>query len=42
MARVILSSDAKVLFHFSSIKFIFRVIIEKLLDAAMWLKVPKG
>jgi hypothetical protein len=30
------------LFHFSSIKFIFHVIIEELLDAAMWLKLPKG
>jgi hypothetical protein len=30
------------LFHFSSVKFIFCVIVEELLDVAMWLKVPKG
>jgi hypothetical protein len=28
--------------YFSSIKIIFHVIIEELLDAAMWLKLPKG
>jgi hypothetical protein len=30
------------LFHFSYIKFIFHVIFLELLDAAMWLKLPKG
>jgi hypothetical protein len=30
------------LFHFPCNKFIFLVIFEELLDAAMWLKLPKG
>jgi hypothetical protein len=29
------------LFHFSCIKFIFFVIFEVLLNATMWLKLPK-
>jgi hypothetical protein len=29
-------------FDFSSIKFIFLVIHEELLDASMWLKLPTG
>jgi hypothetical protein len=30
------------LFHYSCIKFILILIFVELLDAAMWLKLPKG